>query len=69
MAVIASGPLPLQAAQLGAVADVVEITVTDGNLRRVEVTRLSGEVNKLGWLFRQRLPAINLAHRDLPGRE
>src|SRR5215468_5637378 len=40
---------------------------TDGDLRRLEVRGLSGEVNELGWPFRQRFPAIYLAHRDLPG--
>ena len=40
---------------------------TDGDLRRLEVRGLSGEVNELGWPFRQRFPAIDLAHRDLPG--
>jgi hypothetical protein len=40
---------------------------TDGDLRRLEVRGLGGEVNELGWPLRQRLPAIDLAHRDLPG--
>src|SRR5215472_10219686 len=40
---------------------------TNGDLRRGEVSGLSGEVNELGWRFRQCLPAIDLAHGDLPG--
>src|SRR5262245_34785969 len=40
---------------------------SEGYLRRVEVSGLSGEVNELGWPFCQGLPTIDLAHGDLPG--